>query len=238
VRASTTIPAEVPPSAWILPPATSAGPDGVVGTGADLAPGTLVDAYRSGIFPMPVEAGGETVLAWWSPDPRAVLPLDGLIVTRSLRRSCRRYQVRVDTAFDDVLEACADPTRPGRWITDDVAEAYAELHRLGWAHSVETWTPEGELVGGLYGVHIGGLFAGESMFHRATDASKVALVGLVEHLRTIGAALLDVQWATPHLRSLGVIELPREAYLRHLEAAVDLPVEWRRPAATRNMEAR
>jgi leucyl/phenylalanyl-tRNA--protein transferase len=210
----------------------------MVGTGADLAPSTLVDAYRSGIFPMPVDAAGEPVLAWWSPDPRAVLPLDGLIVSRSLRRSCHRYDVRIDRAFEEVVAACADPTRHGRWITEDVAAAYVELHRLGWAHSVETWTPDGELVGGLYGVHIGGLFAGESMFHRRTDASKVALVGLVEHLRAIGAVLLDVQWATPHLRSLGVVELPRDEYLGRLALAVDLPVEWRAAAPPRNMEAR
>src|SRR5690606_23365927 len=128
-------------------------------------------------FPMPVRAADREVLAWWSPDPRAVLPLDGLKVSRSLRRSIDRYEVRFDTAFAAVVEACADPDRPGSWITPEVAAAYVRLHELGWAHSVETWR-DGRLVGGLYGVAIGGLFAGESMFHHDTDASKVALVGL------------------------------------------------------------
>jgi leucyl/phenylalanyl-tRNA--protein transferase len=131
-------------------------------------------------------------------------------------------QVRVDTAFEQVVLGCADPRRPGGWIDRDVRAAYGELHRLGWAHSVETWSREGELVGGLYGVAVGGLFAGESMFHRAPDASKVALVGLVERL---GAqALLDVQWATPHLASLGATEIPRAAYLERLRAALARPL--------------
>jgi leucyl/phenylalanyl-tRNA--protein transferase len=185
---------------------------------------------------MPVGHGDEEVLAWWSPDPRAILPLDGLVVSRSLRRSRRRFEVRLDTAFADVLHACADPARTGRWITAEVAEAYVELHRLGWAHSVEAWTPEGELVGGLYGVHIGGLFAGESMFHHRTDASKVALVGLVDHLRAIGATLLDVQWATPHLRTLGVVEVHRTTYLKLLEHAVDQDVDWQTVTEAGSME--
>jgi leucyl/phenylalanyl-tRNA--protein transferase len=200
----------------------------VVGVGADLEPGTLLLAYRSGLFPMPVQAGRREVLAWWSPDPRAILPLDGLQVSRSLRKSCARFEVRVDTAFDAVVEACADPTRAGRWITDEIATAYGRLHRLGWAHSVETWR-DGRLVGGLYGVGIGGLFAGESMFHHETDASKVALVGLVERLRARGAALLDVQWATPHLRSLGVVEVPQATYLGLLADALPRPDAWALP---------
>ncbi|CAN5542315.1 leucyl/phenylalanyl-tRNA--protein transferase [soil metagenome] len=191
----------------------------MVGVGADLAPGTLLLAYRSGIFPMPVCDGGREVLAWWAPDPRGVLPLDGLRVSRSLRRSCRRYEVRVDTAFEAVIDACADPSRQGRWITPAVRAAYVELHRLGWAHSVEVWTPEG-LAGGLYGVAVGGLFAGESMFSAAPDASKVALVGLVERLRAGESTLLDVQWVTPHLASLGAVEVPRAHYLELLVEAV------------------
>jgi leucyl/phenylalanyl-tRNA--protein transferase len=154
-----------------------------------------------------------------------VLALDGLRVTRSLRQSMRRYQVRVDTAFDQVVHACADPNRSGRWITPEIAEAYGRLHQLGWAHSVETWH-DGELVGGLYGVAIGGLFAGESMFHRATDASKVALVHLVDRLRAGGATLLDVQWATPHLHSLGVEEIPRTEYLARLSDAIRRREAW------------
>jgi leucyl/phenylalanyl-tRNA--protein transferase len=195
----------------------------VVGVGADLEPGTLLTAYRSGIFPMPVQAGEEELLVWWSPDPRGVLPLDGLRVSRSLRRSCARFEVRVDAAFDEVVDACADPGRTGRWITPSIRDAYVGLHRLGWAHSVEAWDGDG-LAGGLYGVAIGGLFAGESMFSRRTDASKVALVGLVDRLRAGGATLLDVQWVTPHLASLGAVEVPRPEYLRRLAEAVGTPV--------------
>jgi leucyl/phenylalanyl-tRNA--protein transferase len=198
----------------------------VVGLGADLEPSTLLAAYRSGMFPMPTRPGGP--LAWWSPDPRGVLPLDGLRVTRSMRRSARRYQLRVDTAFEAVMRACADPARDHGWITDEFIAAYVRLHELGWAHSVEAWTPEGELAGGLYGVAVGGFFAGESMFHRRTDASKVALMGLVDLLTRGGATLLDVQWSTDHLASLGAEEVPRQEYLRLLAAAVDDPVDpWR-----------
>ena len=156
-----------------------------MGIGADLEPGTLLAAYRTGLFPMPVRRGGE--VAWWSPEPRGVIPLDGLRVTRSLARSCRRFDVRIDTAFGAVMRACADPRREAGWIDGRFVAAYTRLHELGWAHSVETWSRDeqghDELVGGLYGVAIGGLFAGESMFHRRTDASKVALVALVERLR-------------------------------------------------------
>jgi leucyl/phenylalanyl-tRNA--protein transferase len=167
---------------------------------------------------------------WFCPVRRGVLPLDGLRVSRSLRRSARDLEVRVDTAFAEVVAACADRRRPDGWIDEEVAAAYRELHRLGWAHSVEAWS-DGELVGGLYGVAIGGLFAGESMFHRVNDASKVALMGLVELLSDeyASARLVDVQWRTPHLASLGVIELPRSLYMRRLRAAlqVPLPAPWR-----------
>lgn len=190
--------------------------------GADLEPGTLLLAYRTGLFPMPV---GEH-LAWWSPDPRGVIPLDGLRVSRSLRRSLRRYRVTSDEAFDRVVEACADRSRPGGWIDERIRHAYGVLHAMGWAHSVETWSDDGELVGGLYGVAVGGLFAGESMFSRATDASKVALVHLVDRLRRGGCALLDVQWLTPHLASLGAVEIPRPEYLGRLREAVRLPQCW------------
>lgn len=217
------MPAELPPCRWQFPSAEEADHIGVVGLGADLEPGTLLYAYRHGLFPMP--AGRDGPLAWWSPDPRGVLPLDGLRVTRSLRRSLREYEVRVDTAFAAVVEACADPSRDHGWITREVRDAYVGLHELGWAHSVEAWTPGGELVGGLYGVAIGGLFAGESMFHRRRDASKVALVHLVEVLRAGGATLLDVQWLTEHLASLGAVEIPRREYLRDLAAAVRLDVD-------------
>jgi leucyl/phenylalanyl-tRNA---protein transferase len=173
---------------------------------------------------MPVSGeADEELLVWWSPDPRGVLPLDALRVGRSLRRSCARFEVRVDTAFEDVVDGCADPGRAGRWITPSIRDAYVGLHRLGWAHSVEAWDGDG-LAGGLYGVAIGGLFAGESMFHRRTDASKVALVGLVERLRDGGASVLDVQWVTPHLASLGAVEVPRAEYLRRVAEAIERPV--------------
>lgn len=209
------------PPGWVIPSPLDADREGLVGVGADLAPATLLAAYRAGLFPMPV--GRRRVLAWWSPDPRGVLPLDGLRVSRSLAKSARGCTTTVDAAFTEVLHACADPRRPGGWITDAIRRAYLELHRLGWAHSVEAWTPEGELAGGLYGVCIGGLFAGESMFHRRTDGSKVALVGLVERLRAGGATLLDVQWTTPHLASLGAVDVPRADYLARLATAVAQP---------------
>ncbi|MDQ3574073.1 MAG: leucyl/phenylalanyl-tRNA--protein transferase [Actinomycetota bacterium] len=221
---------EPPSTTWAFPDPRTAGDD-LVAVGADLAPGTILAAYRSGLFPMPLNGpamgGDETVgvPAWWSPDPRAVLPLDGLRVSRSLRRSCQRYQVRVDTAFEEVIDACADPNRAQGWISPDVRGAYVELHRLGWTHSVESWSVEdGALTGGLYGVAIGGFFAGESMFHQRRDASKVALVGLVDMLRDGGAALLDVQWLTPHLASLGAVEVSRGRYLQLLGEALARPL--------------
>lgn len=192
--------------------------------GADLAPGTLLAAYRRGLFPMPVD-DVDGPLGWWSPDPRGVIPLDGLRISRSLRRSMRRYSVRVDTAFDDVVTACALPSRSGAWITPEIRAAYGLLHELGWAHSVEAWTPEGQLAGGLYGVGIGGLFAGESMFSAGKDASKVALVRLVELLTgdDLPGRLLDVQWCTEHLASLGCVPIARRRYLRVLQRALLLP---------------
>jgi leucyl/phenylalanyl-tRNA--protein transferase len=192
----------------------------LIAVGADLQPGTLLAAYRAGLFPMPVDPNRRrTRTAWYSPDPRGIIPLDGLRVSRSLRRSLRRYEIRADVDFRRVMEACAIPERTGRWITAPFVDAYEELFSLGWAHSVETYL-DGELVGGLYGVRIGGLFAGESMFHRATDASKVALVWLVDQLGASGATLLDVQWATDHLASLGAVEVPRSTYLDLLESAL------------------
>ena len=209
-------PIEPPPNRWRLPSPEFADESGLCGIGADLEPGTLLAAYRSGIFPMPLR---KKTLGWWSPDPRGVIPLDGLIVSRSLRRSCRRYEVRFDARFRDVMERCADPTRPHGWITPQFVDAYEELHQLGWAHSVETYL-DGRLVGGLYGLHIGGLFAGESMFSDATDASKVALVRLVDWLVESGVKLLDVQWTTPHLVSVGAVDVPRSKYLELLADAV------------------
>ncbi len=216
------MPVEPPASPWVFPDPRDAEDD-LVGIGADLAPGTLLAAYRSGVFPMP-ERGVRPPMHWFSPVERGIVPLDGLVVSRSLRRAARDFEIRVDTAFDEVVAACADPSRDGGWITRHIREAYGELHRLGWAHSVEAWR-DGELAGGLYGVGIGGLFAGESMFHRVRDASKVALVALVSLMGADGVdgRLLDVQWVTPHLATLGAVEVPRAVYLDLLARALPLP---------------
>lgn len=219
------VPVEPPPSRWAFPSASVAGDTEIAGVGADLAPGTLLAAYRQGLFPMRLQAGGP--IGWWSPDPRGIIPLDGLLVSRSLRKSSRRFEVRVDTAFEAVVRGCADPRRPHGWIDKKFVAAYCELHRLGWAHSVETWQSDvdgnPELAGGLYGVCIGGLFAAESKFHRARDASKVAVVALVDLLRDGGGTLLDVQWTTPHLESLGAVDVPRGRYLELVADAVARP---------------
>lgn len=208
------MPTEPPDTPWVFPPVRDADQDGRVAVGGDLKPGTLLAAYRHGLFPMPL--GRRSRIGWWSPDPRGVLLLDGLHISRSLARSMRSFEIRINTSFESVMLACGDPARPHGWINSDILTAYQRLHRLGWAHSVETWY-EDELVGGLYGVCIGGLFAGESMFHHRTDASKAALVGLVKQMTLVGNrpenGLIDVQWATPHLASLGIIEIPREEYL-------------------------
>jgi len=211
---SAVVPVEPPPSPWDFPPAASADEYGVVAVGADLEPGTLLAGYRRGIFPMPIDQSRE--IGWWSPDPRGVLELDDLRVSRSLRRSMQRYHVSTDICFRDVAEACADPGREGGWITGPMLDAYDRLHQLGWAHSVEVWDESGHLVGGLYGLSIGGLFCGESMFHRSTDASKVALVVLVDRLRSGGASLVDVQWQTDHLSTLGVSAIGRSAYVERV----------------------
>jgi leucyl/phenylalanyl-tRNA--protein transferase len=217
------VPVEPTPYAWTFPPAASGDGD-LVAVGADLAPGTLLAAYRHGLFPMAVDLGA-TPLGWWSPERRGVLPLDGLRVSRSLRQSIGRFEIRVDSAFEDVVAGCADPSRTGGWIDDDIAAAYTRLHHLGWAHSVEAWR-DGALAGGLYGVAIGGLFAGESMFTRVRDASKVALAALVTLLQDADAEhrLLDTQWLTPHLASLGVVEIPRQEYLARLRTALTVPL--------------
>lgn len=214
-------PVEPPPTPWVFPPIDLTDDQELLAVGADLEPGTILAAYRSGLFPMPLKNGGD--IGWWSPDPRAVLPLDELRVSRSLRRSCRRYRTTVDVAFRDVVARCADPSRPHGWIDNQIHEAYGRLHDLGWAHSVETWADD-ELVGGLYGLCIGGLFAGESMFHTATDASKVALVKLVEVLDDGRPRLLDVQWNTEHLSSLGVVSLRRPDYLDYLAGVLATPI--------------
>lgn len=213
-------PIEPPPSRYSFPDPRMAEPDDCIAVGGDLLPGTVLSAYRNGLFPMHLPDGR---LGWWSPEPRGVLPLDGLRISRSLRRSVRRYTVTVDEDFESVIDACADPSRDGAWINDDIRAAYIELHEMGWTHSVEVW--EGtRLVGGFYGVAIGAAFFGESMFHRARDASKVALVRFVSAFSRSGGSLLDVQWATGHLSSLGAVEMGRTEYLRRLAEVVDEPL--------------
>ena len=213
---------EPPPCVWSFPPVEGASEDGLLAFGADLEPGTLLAAYRAGVFPMPLT--GVREMTWFSPDPRGIVPLCEFRPSRSLRRSARRFTVTADTAFAAVVAGCADRRRPGAWITKEIRAAYERLHALGWAHAVEVWDDAGTLAGGLYGVEIGGLFAAESKFHVRTDASKVALAALVERLRAAGGArLLDVQWTTPHLISLGARDVPRPEYLRLLRAALEEP---------------
>lgn len=211
-------PTPVPPSSWVLPEPDLADDDGVVGVGADLAPGTLVDAYRRGIFPWPHPG---VPLPWFSPDPRGILLPEELHVSRSLARRMRTcgWTTTVDHAFRRVVAACAADRGDGHgsWITTPMARAYARLHELGWAHSFEVWDGP-ELIGGLYGVQVGAVFTGESMFHLRTDASKVALTDAVARLRAAGGHLLDVQLTTPHLRSLGARDLPRDQFLVALRA--------------------
>ncbi|HEX6945900.1 MAG TPA: leucyl/phenylalanyl-tRNA--protein transferase [Acidimicrobiia bacterium] len=219
------MPIEPPPPIYHIPDPRP-DDDDLIAVGGGLDPGTVLDAYRRGMFPMHLPDGQ---LGWWSPVDRAILPLDGLKVTRSMRQSTRRYQVTVDEDFEGVIDGCADPSRELGWITDDIKQIYTELYRLGWAHSVEVWSDEGELVGGLYGVAIGGLFAGESMFHRARDASKVALVHLVVLMNQAGGKVIDVQWLTPHLESLGAVVVGREAYMRLLREALAVPGPFRHP---------
>jgi leucyl/phenylalanyl-tRNA--protein transferase len=197
-------------------------PNGLLAATRDLTPARLVDAYRHGIFPW---CGDEEPVLWWSPDPRMVLPTDKLRVTRSLRKVVRqeRFEIRADSAFRRVMEACAAIPRPGQggtWITPSMIDAYCELHARGCAHSVEAWR-DGRLVGGLYGVAIGRMFFGESMFARVTDASKVALVHLVAMLRARAFPLIDCQQETAHLASFGARPIPRRAFAERLAALVN-----------------
>jgi leucyl/phenylalanyl-tRNA--protein transferase len=216
------VPVDPPPSLWEFPPPSRFHPDDdLVATGADLEPSTILAAYRCGVFPMPI-GGRRAPMAWFSPVRRGVMRPADLRVSRSMRRTARRFEVRVDTACAEVIDACADPRRPSGWIDDQIRTAYLRLHELGWVHSVETWHG-GRLVGGLYGLAIGGLFAGESMFHHETDASKVALMALVAILDDGADRLVDTQWQTPHLASLGVAEVTRAQYLDLLAEVLRTP---------------
>jgi leucyl/phenylalanyl-tRNA--protein transferase len=215
-------PQDVGPSAWRIADPSTADDDagGVVGFGADLKPSTLVDAYRRGIFPWPHPG---VAIPWFSPDPRAILPLDGMRISRSLRQRFRRcgWTTTVDAAVDEVIAACARRTSgEGTWIGRDMRQSYSRLAQLGWVHSVEVWDGD-VLVGGLYGVAVGGCFTGESMFHHATDASKVALADLLARWGEAGGAFVDVQLPTTHLTSLGAVEVPRTEFLDRLVAVRD-----------------
>jgi len=191
-----------------------------------LTPEVLVSAYAHGIFPMDVDGQVE----WFSPDPRAILPLDTFRMSKNLGRRYRsgRFEIRINTCFEQVMRECGDRDE-GTWISDEILAAYVRLHELGVAHSVETWQ-DGELAGGLYGVALGGAFFGESMFHRRTDASKVALVALVERMRERAFTLLDVQFTTPHLEQFGIIEIPRGDYLKRLAAALKVDAQFVDPS--------
>jgi leucyl/phenylalanyl-tRNA--protein transferase len=220
----------LPPSRF-FPPAEQLDPEGLVGFGGRLTPDWLLDAYRHGIFPWPV-SDPDVPIAWWSPDPRAILDLDRFHVPRRLRRTIRsgRFELSCDRNFPGVIHGCA--TARGRigqtWLTPPMIEAYLRLFELGHAHSVEVWQ-DGRLVGGTYGVSIGGLFAAESKFYRARDASKVALVHLVERLRTRGYTLLDIQQLSSHTAQFGAIEIPRRQYLARLARALDQPCTFGDP---------
>jgi len=217
----------LPPSLR-FPPAEDADPEGLVGFGGELSPEWLLDAYRHGIFPWPI-TDFVAPLAWWSPDPRAIIDFDHFHVSRRLRRTSRgsRFEVTRDVDFAGVIRGCA--MAPGRlnqtWLTPEMIDAYIQLHELGYAHSVEVWSGQ-ELAGGVYGVAIGGLFSAESKFYRVRDASKVALVHLVEHLRERRYALVDIQQLTPHTARFGAMTISRVEYLRRLAPAIDLPVAF------------
>jgi len=208
-----------------FPPVDSASPEGLLAVGGDLQSERLLEGYRHGIFPW---YSDDQPILWWSPDPRTVLFPDKLHISRSLKRSLRPglFSITLDRCFRDVMQHCAGP-RPqypdgGTWITAEMLEAYQRLHELGYAHSVETWQ-EGQLVGGLYGVALGGVFFAESMFTRVSDASKVALVSLVRQLQAWGFRLMDCQQSSPHVMALGAVAIPRREFLDHLTAALTLP---------------
>ncbi|MEP7215955.1 MAG: leucyl/phenylalanyl-tRNA--protein transferase [Anaerolineaceae bacterium] len=221
-------PQALPACPYEFPSPSKAGKDGLIGVGGDFAPSTVIAAYRKGIFPWPHP---EQEFLWFSPDPRAVIELDGLHVSRRLARTIAqgRFRVTMNAAFDAVVAMCAERADEGTWITPHYCDGYRALHRLGWAHSVEVWTLDGALAGGLYGVAVGGLFGAESMFHRVTDASKIAMAALMQRAREVGAGLVDVQVITAHTRSMGAVEIPRREYLRRLGAEQDRDVLWSAP---------
>ena len=201
-------------SVWDFPSPEQMPKDDLVSLGADLKPETLIDSYKNGILPMHIQIENKREIGWWSPQQRGILPLNKINISSSLKKSMKKYFVTFDQDFDSVIDGCGDDKRPKRWINKDIKTAYKKLFELGYVHSVEVWNKKDELVGGLYGVEVNGLFAGESMFNTQTDASKTALVYLVEKLSQAGGErIFDVQWQTPHLKSMGVVKISRSKYI-------------------------
>ena len=208
------MPTPLEASVWDFPTLEQMPQDDLVILGADLKPETVIDSYQHGIFPMHIEVANKRQIGWWSPQQRGILPLNKINISKSLQKSMKKFHVSFDQAFDQVIDGCGDDKRPQGWINKEIKIAYKKLFELGYVHSVEVWNKKDELVGGLYGVEVQGLFAGESMFHKETDASKTAMVYLVNKLKDAGGKrLFDVQWQTPHLKSMGVIKIPRKKYL-------------------------
>ena len=208
------MPTPLDASVWDFPTPEQMPKDDLVTLGADLKPETLIDSYKHGIFPMHLQIENKREIGWWSPQQRGILPLNKINISSSLKKSMKKYFVTFDQDFDTVIEGCGDDKRPKGWINKDIKTAYKKLFELGYVHSVEVWNKKDELVGGLYGVEVNGLFAGESMFHKQTDASKTAMVYLVNQLKEAGGErIFDVQWQTPHLKSMGVIKISRAKYI-------------------------
>jgi leucyl/phenylalanyl-tRNA--protein transferase len=208
------MPTPLEASVWDFPTLEQMPKDDLVILGADLKPETVIDSYTHGIFPMHIDVSNKQQIGWWSPQQRGILPLNKINISKSLQKSMNKFQVSFDQAFDQVIDGCGDDKRPQGWINKEIKIAYKKLFELGYVHSVEVWNKKDELVGGLYGVEVKGLFAGESMFHKETDASKTAMVYLVNKLKAAGGErILDVQWQTPHLKSMGVIKIPRKKYI-------------------------
>jgi leucyl/phenylalanyl-tRNA--protein transferase len=208
------MPTPLDASVWDFPSLEQMPKDDLVTLGADLKPETLIDSYKHGIFPMHIQIENKREIGWWSPLQRGILPLNKINISSSLQKSMKKYFVTFDQDFDAVIEGCGDDKRPKGWINKDIKTAYKKLFELGYVHSVEVWNKKDELVGGLYGVEVNGLFAGESMFHKQTDASKTAMVYLVNQLKEAGGErIFDVQWQTPHLKSMGVIKISRAKYI-------------------------
>ena len=218
-------PQELPPCPWQVPDPRNMDDYGCIGEGGDFAPATIVRAVESGIFPWPHP---DSERLWFSPNPRAIIPVDGLRVSRRLGRTIRQgaFRATVDAAFERVMHECSLGRPEGTWITPGLLAGYIELNRVGWAHSVEVWDAGGELAGGLYGVGVGAMFGAESMFHRERDASKIAMVALMQHAMHIGLELVDIQVLTGHTASMGGVEVSRDEYLARLAGVRGKACGW------------